>query len=87
MARLKSNAMLPILGGVILLTAGAVGARGFFSDDKATPQPRTSLPSPTEEPDGDTPADTIRTLNAKLEEVNQRLEIRGGPKRRSPESK
>jgi len=74
MARLKSNTLLPVLGGVILLTAGAVGARSLFFDDRVAPQPRTSLPSPTAEPDGDTPADTIRTLNAKLEEVNQRLE-------------
>jgi len=74
MARLTSNKLLPVLGSVILLTTVVVGARSLFSNDLATPQPRTSLPAPTEEPDGDTPADTIRTLNAKLEEVNQRLE-------------
>ena len=74
MARLKSNTLLPVLGGAILLTAGVVGAKNLWTEEAFAPQPRTSLPVPGDLPDGDTPADTIRTLNANLEEVRQQLD-------------
>ncbi|MGI9449109.1 MAG: TIGR03752 family integrating conjugative element protein [Geminicoccaceae bacterium] len=73
MNRLKSNRLLPILGGLILLGAGAVGAKGLFGGDRIQPQPRAHAPTPGELPDGDTPADTIRTLNAKLTAVDEHL--------------
>ena len=73
MNRLKSNRMLPILGGLILLSAGVVGAKGLIGGDHVQPQPRAQAPTPGELPDGDTPADTIRTLNARLAAVDEHL--------------
>ncbi|MGI9500632.1 MAG: TIGR03752 family integrating conjugative element protein, partial [Geminicoccaceae bacterium] len=74
MNRLKGNAVLPVLVTVVLVTMGSLAAKSLLSDDTVKPQPRTALPKPDQEPDSDTPSDTIRTLNAQLVEVNERLE-------------
>ena len=73
MARLNSNKLLPILGGVVLLTLGVVAAGKVLSKGDAVPQPRTALPAPTDLPDADTPADTIRALKAELAEANDQV--------------
>ncbi len=74
MARLNSNKLLPILGGVVLLTLGVVAANSVFSKGDATSKPRTSLPAPDKQPDGDTPVDTIRALKAELSAASQKFD-------------
>lgn len=70
MARLDSNKLLPILGVMVLVLLVVVAGGSVFSKGDVQPQPRTALPSPDELPDVDTPADTIRALNAELAAAN-----------------
>jgi cell division protein ZapB len=74
------NRIIPVIGGIILLVALAV----VFKSQHRKPRPdmMTELPQPPA-PDADTPADTVRSLSAKvaslveetrkLTEENQRL--------------
>ncbi|MGH1477195.1 MAG: TIGR03752 family integrating conjugative element protein [Geminicoccales bacterium] len=74
MARLTSNKLLPILGGVVLVTTGAVAAGSLFTKGDPTPVPRAAPPDALEMPDGDTAVDTIRTLRAELMAANEKFE-------------
>jgi len=74
MARLTSNKLLPILGGVVLVTTGAVAAGSLFTNGDPTPVPRAAPPDALEMPDGDTAVDTIRTLRAELMAANEKFE-------------
>ena len=74
MAELTTNRLLPVLGVAALAVLLFVVLRtGFF--DNAPEQVRSSLratlPAPGEEPDADTPADTIRALQGELAQVRE----------------
>jgi len=57
------NRIIPIIGGIVLLIAIAVAIRSGHR--KPEPSMMSSIPKPPE-PDADTPADTVRTLSAKV---------------------
>jgi integrating conjugative element protein (TIGR03752 family) len=72
MARLKSNLLLP---GLVLVVLGAAGAVAYVAITGAQPdfvlfQPRASIDKPPSEPTADTPADTIRVLQAVMNATN-----------------
>lgn len=77
MAELRTNKLLPILGVVAMLVLAIVVLKaGFFSHapDLVKSSLRSTLPAPGEEPDADTPADTIRALQGELAQVRKEYE-------------
>jgi len=66
---MHSNKILPILGGIILAMVIFIGLKALNSNDPEL----VEMGSPPEpgSPDADSPADTIRTLNASVAEVQR----------------
>ena len=63
------NRIIPIVGVVMLVVAGAVGLRACKkSEPPPPPAPMTQLPE-APAPDVDTPADTVRTLSAQVADL------------------
>ena len=73
MALARSNRLLPVLGSIVLLMTVFVGFKSCSSDNRHSPgfSPRAS---DTLAPDADTPADTIRTLTARVTDMTAQLE-------------
>ena len=73
MALARSNRLLPVLGSIVLLMTVFVGFKSCSSDNRHAPgvSPRAS---DTLAPDADTPADTIRTLTARVTDMTAQLE-------------
>lgn len=75
MAQLGSNKIVPILGVGAVLFLGFIGFR--MSGPEKAPSVRagdalTEVPRASTSPDGDTPADTIRTLQAQVATTNNK---------------
>ena len=77
MAQIRSNRLLPIFAGVALLVLAIVVMKtAFFDGDGPTVtvyEPQTELPALGQEPDADTPADTIRALRGEIQRQNELL--------------
>ena len=68
MPDIRSNKLLPILGGLVLLVAGYVLFQALTSRDDTGSVVMNAVPKP-EAPDADTPTETIQTLVAKVADL------------------
>ena len=76
MPSVKSSALLPVVGGVLALIVVFVLVRALGSDGAEDEAVMEAVPRPAA-PDGDTPAETIRTLTANVADlVNQTNALR-----------
>ncbi len=74
MAEITTNKLLPLLGCIALLVLAFVIIKaGLFSGEpeKVQSSLRTTLPTPGDEPDADTPADTIRALQGEMAKARE----------------
>lgn len=69
MANLRSNRLLPVIGGTVAVMAAFVGLKSCGSDNVAPDQVVMESVPKAPAPDADTPAETIRTLTARVAEV------------------
>ncbi len=68
------NRLIPIVGLVTLAVAAAIGLRACASKEPPPPpEPMTALPQ-APAPDADTPADTVRTLSARVADLLESTE-------------
>lgn len=73
MANLRSNRLLPIIGGTVAVMAAFVGLKSCGSDKVARDQVvMVSVPK-APAPDADSPAETIKTLTARVAEVTNQM--------------
>lgn len=75
MARLSANKIVPVLGVGAVIFLGFIGIRMSGPEKPAVVKSGdmlTEVPAPSASPDGDTPADTIRTLKAQVEKTNNK---------------
>ncbi|HEB99706.1 MAG TPA: TIGR03752 family integrating conjugative element protein [Thiotrichales bacterium] len=73
MPAVRSNALLPVIGGIIVLMALFVLVKTLSGDDGGDEAVLTEVPRPAA-PDGDTPAETIRTLTANVASLTNQTE-------------
>src|SRR6056297_2682639 len=72
MPRAVSNRLLPLLGGIVLLTLVAVTMRSCGEEEGSGPILEAVPVAPA--PDADTPADTIKTLTANVAAMTAEVE-------------
>lgn len=68
-----SNRLLPIIGGVVILMAVFIGLKSCSSGVSGDGVVLETVPR-APAPDGDTPAETIRTLTARVADMTARME-------------
>ncbi len=71
MSGVKSNRLLPMLAGIVVLLTLVVGSRSCSREPPLAPSMDVVPQAPT--PDADTPADTINTLVANVSAMNSEL--------------
>jgi integrating conjugative element protein (TIGR03752 family) len=75
MVSLRSNRLLPIIGGTVAVMAAFVGLKSCGSDKVARDQVVMEGVPKAPAPDADTPADTIKTLTARVAEVTNQMKV------------
>ena len=73
MATLRSNRLLPVIGAVVALMAAFVGMKSCGSDKTARDQVVLESVPKAPAPDADSPAETIKTLTARVAEVANQM--------------
>lgn len=73
MANLRSNRLLPIIGGTVAVMAAFVGLKSCGSDKVAPDQVVMESVPKAPAPDVDSPAETIKTLTARVAEVTNQM--------------
>lgn len=73
MANLRSNRLLPIIAGTVAVMAAFVGLKSCGSDKVARDQVVMESVPKAPAPDADSPAETIKTLTARVAEVTNQM--------------